>query len=181
MWPTAVLASALVRPVTVPTNVAPIDGTVPTKEAHGGNGGDGGGKGGGGEGEGGGGEGGGWACCSSRRWLGTLGVGGGTQTGGGGGMDGRGMGGYGDGGGDGGGDEDRGGGGPESGGYRDGVGGAINWGGEGGQGGKGGSRGPRVDGKRDRGNKGAATGLLPAEEGLVRMGTPPAWACCARW
>jgi len=81
MWPTAVLARALVRPATVPTNVAPI--------ATGGNGGDGGGEGGGGEGEGGGGEGGGWACCSSRRWLGTRGIGDGIRTGGGGGIGGR--------------------------------------------------------------------------------------------
>ena len=97
-------------------------------------------------------------------------------------MDGRGMGGYGDGGGDGSCDEDRGGVGPESGGYRDGVGGGINRGGEGGQGGKGGSRGPRVDGKGVRGNEGAVTKLLPAEvlDVLVRLGTTPAWACCAR-
>ena len=98
-------------------------------------------------------------------------------------MDSLGMGGYGDSGGNGGGggDEDRGGVGPESGGYRDGVGGGINRGGEGGQGGKGGSRGPRVDGKGVSRNEGAATRLLPAEEGLVRLGTTPAWACCARW
>ena len=164
MWPTAVLASALVRPATVFTNMAP--------SATGGNGGNGGGNGGGGGGEGGGGEGGGWACCSSRRWLGMRGVWGGIRMGGGGGIDGRGMGGYGD--------EDRGRLGPESGGYRDGVGVGINRGGEGGQGGKGGSRGPRVDGKGVSGNVAAVTRLLPAEEGLVRLGTTLAWACCAR-
>jgi hypothetical protein len=83
MWATAVLASALVRSATELTNVAPI--------ATGGNGGDGGGEGGGGEGEGGGGEGGGWACCSSRRWLGMRGVGSGIRTGGGGGIGGQGS------------------------------------------------------------------------------------------
>ena len=37
-------------------------------------------------------------------------------------------------------------------------------------------------GKRDRGNGGAITGLLPAEElsALVGLGATPAWACCAR-
>ena len=169
MWPTAVLESALVRPATVFTNMAP--------SATGGNGGDGGGNGGGGEGEGGGGEGGGWACCSSRRWLGMRGVWGGIRMGGGGGIDGRGMGGYGD--------EDRGRLGPESGGYRDGVGGGNSWECEGGQGGKGRGRGHGVgdtDGKGVSGNEGAVTKLLPGDvlDVLARLVTTPAWACCAR-
>ena len=90
MWPTAVLASALVRPATVLTAVAP-GGSGGGDGGNGGDGGDGGGEGGGGEGEGGGGEGGGWACCSSRRWLGMRGVAGGIRTGGEGGIGGRGS------------------------------------------------------------------------------------------
>ena len=100
-------------------------------------------------------------------------------------MDGRGMGGYGGGGGDGSCDEDRGGVGPESGWYRDGVGGGIIRGGESGQGGKGGGSGRGVGdadegGKEVSGNEGAVTRLLPAEDVLVRLGTTPAWPCCAR-
>ena len=64
----------------------------------------------------------------------------------------------------------------------------INWGGKGGQGGKGGSRG-RGAGDADEGGDGGRGNerdvtrlLLPAEvlEVLVRLGTTPAWACCAR-
>ena len=81
-------------------------------------------------------------------------------------------------------DKDRGGGRPESGGYRDGVGGGISWGGEGGQCGKGRGRGRGVgdtDGKGGSGNEGAVTKLLPGEvlDVLARLGTTPAWACCA--
>jgi hypothetical protein len=76
MWPTAGLARALVRPATVCTAVIP-GGNGGGDGGDGCDGGDGGGQGGGGEGEGGGGEGGGWACCSSRRWLGVRGVRGG--------------------------------------------------------------------------------------------------------
>ena len=124
------------------------------------------------------------AVCSSRRWLGIRGGGGGMQTGGC-GIDGRGMGGGG-GAGAGGGEEDGGGGGPEFGRYRNGMGGRINRGGKGGQGGKGRSRGvgdADEGGDGGRGNEGDVTRLLlPAEvlEVLVRLGTTPAWACCAR-
>ena len=64
----------------------------------------------------------------------------------------------------------------------------INRGGKSGQGGKGGSRGRGVGdadegGDGGRGNERDVTRLLlPAEvlEVLVRLGTTPAWACCAR-
>ena len=126
------------------------------------------------------------AVCSSRRWLGRIGGGGGGMQTGGCGINGRGMGVDGGGvGGAGGGEGDRGGGGPEFGRYRDGKGERINRGGKGGQGGKGGSRGvgdADEGGNGGRGNEGDVMRLLPAEvlEVLVRLGTTPAWACCAR-
>ena len=64
MWPTAVLANALVRSATVCTDAIP-GGNGGGEGGDGGDGGDGEGEGGGGDGEGGGGEGGGWACCAS--------------------------------------------------------------------------------------------------------------------
>jgi hypothetical protein len=159
------------------------------------------------------------AVCSSRRWLGTSCMenspgmslasvqgstvhesGGGDNMGhDGGGWDGiRTCGGVriGDSGMGGGGAEDQGGVGPESGGYKDSVDGSTDWGGVRRGGGRVGD-GSGVDGddggsdhgvgdageggKGDRGNGGAVAGLLPAEElsALVGLGATPAWACCA--
>ena len=167
MWPTSGLSSALSRPALVLT-----------------------------------------AACSSRRWLGTScrgmslalvqgstvhgSGGGGNMSNDGGGWDGvRTCGGVGIG--DsamgGGGAEDQGGVGLESRGYKDSVGGSTSGGGDRRDGRPVGD-GSGVDGvgdagkggKRDRGNGGAVTGLLPAEglSALVGLGTTPAWVCCAR-
>ena len=178
MRPTAVLASALVRPVVVLTAVcssrrwlgtscteystAMSLASVQGSAVHGSGGGGKMGK-----------EGGGW---DGIRTCGVIGIGD------------SGMGG--------GGAEDQGGG-PESGGYKDSVGGSTDGGGDRRGGGRVGD-GSGVDGddggsdhgvgdadnggKGDCGNEGAVTRLLPAEvlSALVRLGTTPAWACCAR-
>ena len=179
MWPTAVLASALVRPALVLTAVCSSRRWLGT------------------------------SCTEYSPGMSLASVHGSTVHGcGGGGNMGKERGGWdgirtcggvgiGDSGMGGGGAEDQGGAGAESGGYTDSLGGSTG----GGDDRRGGGRvgdGSGVDGddgasnhgvgdagnggKGDRGNGGAVTGLLFTEvlSALVRLGATPPWACCAR-